>query len=247
MPRIGRSSGNSSKEGSRGGSSTPKNMRGLKLAQRLPHLSPLVDGTLSSSTRGIFVSKQQTNLFAVAGNYTYKVPDGVDTLTVTMYGGGGGGGISTESRGGAGSTGSGGGGGAKVVFTINEIAPRTVLSFTVGTGGAKGSALQVNGGNGTDTTFTHLGVNYVAGGGCGGAGAGVGTGTGGSGGIGSGSGATIVHGNTGHKGIAGDKTGSGGVALDGGAYGGYGQGGSGGHVAGIQFGVAGVAGAIVIT
>ena len=57
----------------------------------------------------------------------------------------------------------------------------------------------------------------------------------------------VVHGNTGHRGQVGDKTGSGGVALDGGAYGGYGQGGSGGHVDGIHLGVAGVAGAIVIT
>jgi len=244
MPRIGRNSGNSSKEGARGGNSVPKNMRGHKLAQRLPHLSPLVDGTLSSSTRGIGVTKHQTNIFSVAGDYNYKVPPGVDTLTITMYGGGGGGGASTETRGG-GKTGAGAGGGAKVTVVVNEIAPRTVLSFTVGTGGVGGSALQSYANNGGDTTFTHLGVNYVAGGGCGGARADNATGTGGSGGIGSGSGATIVHGNTGHKGIAGDKTGSGGVSRAG--YGSYGQGGSGGHVDTALPGVSGVAGAVVIT
>jgi len=244
MPRIGRNSGNSSKEGSRGGNSIPKSMRGHKLAQRLPHLSKLVDGTLSSTTRGKSRSKEQTNTFDSAGTYKWKVPSGVDTVTVTMYGGGGGGGAGHSSHGGK--TGSGGGGGAKVTKTITEIRPRTELTFVVGTGGASGGASD-SGGNGGDTTFSYAGVNYVAGGGCGGGRAAITAHTGGSGGIGSGSGAVIVHGNTGHKGYNGTKTGSGGVALDGGAYGGYGQGGSGAMASDADLSVVGTPGAVVIT
>ena len=245
MPRIGRN--NSSNEGGNSGKSrsVPSGMKGLKLAKRLPHLSSLIDGTLSASVGRRNRAGKQTNTFASAGTYNWKVPEGVDTLTVTMYGGGGGGGAGDSNRG-TGHTGHGGGGGAKVSVTINEIAPKTTISFTVGTGGASGAA-SAYAGNGGDTTFTYGGVNYVAGGGCGGGPRALIVATGGSGGIGSGSGATIVHGNTGYIGTNGDKTGSGGLALDGGAYGGYGQGGSGAMSGAYVVSAVGVPGAIIVS
>ena len=54
-----------------------------------------------------------------------------------MVGGGGGGGHRAGKGGGA--NGGGGGSGAKVVVTLDEIAPGTVLTFNVGAGGAEGT------------------------------------------------------------------------------------------------------------
>ncbi len=161
MPRIGRNSGNSSKEGSRGGNSAPKSMKGHKLAQRLPHLSKLVDGTLSSSTRGVSISKHQTNNFTTPGTHKYTVPRGVDKLTITLYGGGGAGGRgSNPSRGAGSATGGGGGGGAKVEVVISEIPVGQTFTFTVGTGGATQSSPSEHGGT---TSFTYNGQAFTAG------------------------------------------------------------------------------------
>jgi len=245
MPRIGRSSGNSSKEGSRGGSnSTPKSMKGKKLAQRLPHLSPVEDGTLSISTKGIDVSGHQTTSFTTPVTSNFTVPPNVDTLTITMYGGGGGG----ANAGAFAGTGPGGGGGAKLVLLIDEIAPGTILSFTVGTGGNTGTRNTLSG-NGGDTILRYLGVGYTAGGGCGCMGRdGVGT-TGGTCGLAQGvmpsndGTVTLTHGNTGHRGAPAHGTGGFSVL----ASSTYGLGGSGAPKGSVHASVAGYPGAVIIT
>ena len=164
MPLKGRN--NSSSEGSRSGRAKTMNMRGRSIAERLPHLSPNIDGSLSSPTRG---SGKSGTTISSTGSQTYTVPEGIDTLTVTMYGGGGGGGLATGSRGGD-TNGGGGGGSGRIVVTLNEIAPGTVLTFNVGAGGAKGILEAGNSSDGGNTTLSIGGVDYVAGGGEGSAG-----------------------------------------------------------------------------
>ena len=160
MPLQGRS--NSSSEGGRSGRSKSMNMRGFKLAKRLPHLNAVVDGTLSNPLGREPILQSTTS---GTGIQTYTVPSGVDTLTITMYGAGGGGGRASGGRSGT-TNGEGAGGGAKCVFVLNEIRTGTVLTFNVGAGGAKSTGS--NGSDGGDTTLTFSGTTYTAGGGKGG-------------------------------------------------------------------------------
>jgi len=164
MPKI--NGNNSSNEGGNIGKnrSVAKGMKGHKLAQRLPHLSPLVDGTLTKGVRGRTVTGTS---YTSAGEYRYTIPEGVDELTITLYGGGGAGGAGKAAgRGSLTGTGAGGGGGAKVQVVISEIAPRTQFTFTVGTGGMTQAPYDEENHGGT-TSFTYNGQAFTAGGGVG--------------------------------------------------------------------------------
>ena len=170
MPRI--NGNNSSNEGGNNGKSrsVAKGMKGIRLAKRLPHKNKAYDATLSQRPKSFGGAVSSTNITST-GSQTYTVPEGVDTVTLTMYGGGGGGGIA-EAAGKGTNNGKGGGSGSRIVLTINEIAPGTVLTFNVGAGGAAGSG-SANGSVGGDTTLTYGGVTYTAGGGYGGNSSGV--------------------------------------------------------------------------
>ena len=227
MPRI--NGNNSSNEGGNNGKSrsVAKAMKGIRLAKRLPHKNKAVDATLSQRP-GLFGGAASSTTITSTGSQTYTVPKGVDTITVEMVGGGGGGGARAGKGGGA--NGGGGGSGAKVVVTLSEIRPGTVLTFNVGAAGAQGThASQVSGRAtaGGDTTLTHGGVTYTAGGGAGGAGGGDNSNTAGvdeSGGAGSGTGATITAGNAG-TGQGGSNAGTGGsTTASTGTFGAGGQG-----------------------
>jgi len=98
------------------------------------------------------------------GTQTYTIPSGVDTLTITMYGGGGGGGLADAGRGGT-TKGGGGGGGSRLVFTLNEVRGGQVLTFNVGAGGAKSASTSLCSTAGGNTTLTHDGCDFIAGGG----------------------------------------------------------------------------------
>lgn len=241
MPRIGRNSNN----GSRGGHSTPASMKGHKLAQRLPHLSPNVDGSFSGDVRGRARSKKSGSLYQVfdtAGANVFTIPSGVDTITVTAIGAGGG---APDGRVANGATSNGGGGGAEVTAVFTEVPPNTQITFTVGAGGAK-SAYSAAAANGGDTTFRYLGFGYTAGGGCGG-GRAHSSGTGGTGGLGTGpASATLVQGDSGHKG-PGQILGSGGVGQVAPNGQTYGYGASAGHGANGFSGGAGGVGAVIIS
>ena len=206
-------------------------MKGHKLAQRLPHLSPLVDGTLTKGVRGRTVTGTS---YTSPGEHTYTTPEGVDKLTITLYGGGGAGGAGSASgRGAPTGTGGGGGGGAKVEVVISEIAPRTQFTFTVGTGGmTQGSYDEEN--HGGTTSFTYNGQAFTAGGGVGAPLAGFAGATGGTAGRAMGSSSTnivvtLTQGMTGESygHFSSSNGGCGGISRAG--YGSYGQGGSGHH------------------
>jgi len=174
----------------------------------------------------------------------FTVPEGVDTITVNAVGGGGGSGIANEHRGDY-FTADGAAGGAHIQVTFTEIAPGTVIAFTVGAGGATANQTNVSSPGG-DTTFLFEGVGYTAGGGCGCMGPdGAGT-TGGTAGLAEAAGSayspTLVHGNTGHESRLTADGGCGGVAL----YLGYGYGGSGGNNA-VRMGNKGGDGVVIIT
>lgn len=77
--------------------------------------------------------------FDVPGTYTYTVPAGINELVIECWGGGGGGSASIgllQSNAGAGA---GGGGGAHA-HSVIKVTPGQVYTFTVGTGGAGGTA-----------------------------------------------------------------------------------------------------------
>ncbi len=234
MPRLNRN--NSSNEGGNSGKSrsVPSGMKGHKLAQRLPHLSPLVDGTLSKSTRGRNVTSKQTNEFTTPGTHNYTVPKGVDKLTITLYGGGGAGGRGTNPGRGTGSgTGGGGGGGAKVEVVISEIPVGQTFTFTVGTGGMTTNSFNESNHGGT-TSFTYNGQAFTAGGGAGVQSAALASATGGTAGLAMGSSSTnivvtLTQGMTGENILdrSSSNGGCGGISRAG--YGSYGQGGSGHH------------------
>lgn len=135
----------------------------------------------------------------VSGAFSWTVPCGVTSITVSAWGGGGGGGNSTTAQAGGGG---GSGGYSQTVFTTTI---GSVLTFTVGAGGA-GGGTGSNGSNGGTTTFGAL----TAGGGGGGSVTATG---GGAGGVGST--------NNGNVGVnpSGTTGGNGGSAPSGGAGG----------------------------
>lgn len=115
------------------------------------------------------------------GIYTFTVPAGITSVTLSGSGGGGGGGC---GDGGSNYQGAGGGGGGSNIITSNySVTPTQSLSITVGAAGAGG----VFGGTyvgqpGGSSTVTGTGVSFTAGGGAGGTnGSNAGTGFGGIG------------------------------------------------------------------
>ena len=124
------------------------------------------DFTFSKPGRASLSSGSSTTISST-GSQTYTVPKGVDTLTVTMYGAGGGGGAAAAgtSRGNPVNEGGGGGGGSRLVITLKEVRPGTVLTFNVGAGGAKNANSSQCGADGGDTTLSYGGYDFVAGGG----------------------------------------------------------------------------------
>ena len=245
---------NSARAGSRGGHSTPASMKGRKLANRLPHLSPNVDGSFSSDVKGRSRTKTKGSLyriFSTPGDTSFTVPEGVDTITITAIGGGGAGGDGSDTRG-TGYTGHGGAGGALVQATFEEIPPYTVIDLVIGSGGAthsSDSCTSYSLSDGGASTFKYLGIGYTAGGGCGGGAYGCpGSATGGSGGVATGpASATLVHGFTGHKHSANTPIPLGGIGLTGPNGITYGSGGSGGYALLPGSGVTGAHGAIIIS
>jgi len=177
------------------------------------------------------------------GSQTYTTPVGVDTFTITMYGGGGGGGALHSGRG-ADVDGGGGGGGSRIVVTLNEVPPGTVLTFNNGGGGARGTDASLNAGDGGNTTLSYGGIDYVAGGGEGSAGGnvflGAKDGTGGVADCDSGANCTATNGNVGS---AKNTTTAAGAALGDSA----GAGGAGGDAPAPGVGTAGSAGKIIIS
>ena len=199
---------------------------------------------------------------------TFTVPEGVTTLTIEAWGGGGGG----SNRAGAAG---GGGGGAYTRGILTGLIPGSILTVTVGTGGAAGAngnnssvlGVQANGGNSTNTRNGGAGgaasavggivVASYAGGNGGNARASSGGGNNEGGGGGGGSAFNNIAGNAGGNatatgGTAGTGTGNGGRGADGDgspdAVAGVAPGGGGGgRGEGTSTSKAGAAGRIIIT
>lgn len=248
-----RRNSNSSRAGSRGGHSTPASMKGHKLAQRLPHLSPNVDGSFISDVKGRSRIKTKGSLyriFSTPGDTSFTIPEGIDTFTITAIGAGGAGGDGFDNRG-TGTTGHGAGGGAKVVTTFTEVKPFTVIDLVVGSGGstwAACSSTHSDAANGGSSTFKYLGIGYTAGGGCGGGPEACGNATGGTGGVATGgTDATLQFGNTGYEASYNFPFGLGGIGLTGPNGITYGWGGSGGSNTNGLSGGTGAHGVIIIS
>ena len=138
----------------------PPQARSGKRFRRRPDLSDWYDVTLTGKN----VSAQFT---AAGGTGTYNVPDGIDTLTVTLYGAGGGGG-GAQSTGKGAYRGGGGDAGGKLVVTLGELQGRSTLTYFLGSGGSGGDALDADGGAGGRSWIHYDGVTYEAQGGSGG-------------------------------------------------------------------------------
>ena len=144
--------------GSDGGTSKSKQMRKALRFKRRPDLFATISRTLSQKGHAA------TSILNT-GTQTFRVPPGVDKLTITMLGAGGGGGDNVLVRGGSSRDGGGGGAGGRLTFDI-DVRPRQILTFNVGDGGGGGNGLNL-GVTGENTTFTdpNTGFLYVAGGG----------------------------------------------------------------------------------
>ena len=163
--RNGRSTSARAKyNGSDGTSSKSFSMRKALRAKRRPDLFR----TISRRPKTLAILDS-------VGSNTFKVPDGVDTVSIKMWGGGGGGGQAQfNSKSGVTNLGTGGGGGACIQLELTDLKPGTVLTFGVGGGGAAGTTEGTQGTNGGNSTFTFEGITYTAGGGYGGRAGGLG-------------------------------------------------------------------------
>ena len=163
--RNGRSTSARAKyNGSDGTSSKSPSMRKALRAIRRPDLFK----TISRRPKTLAILDS-------VGSNTFKVPAGVDTVTIKMWGGAGGGGqAGTSGKTQVTTFGTGGGGGACIQLELTDIKPGTVLTFGVGGGGPAGTTPNLQGSNGGNSTFTFEGVTYTAGGGVGGRAGGVG-------------------------------------------------------------------------
>lgn len=96
------------------------------------------------------------------GDYTFTIPNGVTSITVSGCGGGAGGGGSDA---GANYNGNGGaGGGSNIISQTITVTPGQVLSITVGAGGA-GGGVYASGTAGVASTVSGTGVSFSAAGG----------------------------------------------------------------------------------
>jgi hypothetical protein len=109
-----------------------------------------------------------SQVYNVAGSYTWTVPAGVSLITVYGVGAGGGGGQAFSAATSApnqlsGGTGGGGASGSEATVTI-AVTPGDTITVTVGAGGAGGSGLPfgiVSGGDGGSTFVKKNGVDLV--------------------------------------------------------------------------------------
>jgi|GEM_PF-1415764 hypothetical protein len=107
--------------------------------------------------------------------HQFTVPAGVTRIGVDPYGAGGGGMIGTPETISCTSTMSGGfgGGSGAAIRAFVDITPGEILTITVGSGGARATAVGQNGGNGGDTVLSRQGVPMLIAGGGGGGKAGI--------------------------------------------------------------------------
>lgn len=123
-------------------------------------------GVLTNTTGGGGLRSFQ--LFTSGTAATYTKPANVTSILIEAIGGGGGGGGIAITTGGGAAAGGGGGGGYCRLWVAAAAATYT---YTVGPGGAGGTAGNNNGTSGTATTFVGTGANIAAGGGQAGLGA----------------------------------------------------------------------------
>lgn len=107
--------------------------------------------------------KQTTSTIVVSGTGSWVAPAGVSSVKVECWGAGGGGGGSNNSN----TAGTAGGGGEYAREDSLAVTPGQSYSYSVGSGGAHGTAT-ANAGNGGDTVFTGNSVTVRAHGGKGG-------------------------------------------------------------------------------
>lgn len=120
-------------------------------------IQQLIDNSLAVSRTQVFLA-----------NAPFEVPERVFTVEFELIGGAGAGGASGTGLSGsiAGNVGGGGGGGAYALKRLNGLAPGTIFSMVIGSGGVPSSTV---GGNGGDTVIVGTGGPVVtAGGGTGG-------------------------------------------------------------------------------
>jgi len=172
-----------------------------------------------------------------SGSANFTVPDGVTTISVSVWGAGGGGGFNSGNKGAA-----GGGGGAFILANNYTVTPGGTISYTIGTGGigqSSTSPAPFPAGNGMPSIFGPVGPSQLYANG-GSRGSGTIAGTGGFAGFGSyfysGGGNSATPSNSGNSpgsgggaagnsllaGADGNNLGIGGIGLNGGGSGGAG-------------------------
>lgn len=110
-------------------------------------------------SKGEFCVPHGSQSFTSVGAYTFTVPQGVNSLNVSLYGAGGGG--ATYYFTGDGFCGSGGGGGAYLVNQPLSVSSGEILSLTVGGGGG------ANSGGSSSSIYRSGNALIIAGGGAG--------------------------------------------------------------------------------
>jgi hypothetical protein len=176
--------------------------------------------------------------FLTPGTYTFNVPNGITSISVSVFGAGGGGGA-PFFPGGDGWVGGGGSSGGYIFSTVIQVVPSEPLTVKVGLGGNGGVYVfggQVPGQNGEDSYVQRAGVDLIraTGGGFGGPGLGSNAPAGSPGGIQGAPPCTPARCGYGYN-----------APRPGGASGaGYGDGGAGGYFGGQA--VAGSPGAVLI-
>lgn len=136
-------------------------------------------GSLSAGVLDISKLVGQTVTYSTPGTYTFNtntLPAGYTSIRAILIGGGGGGANSGQTYDEGSASGPGGGGGGLSIATFNNVASGTVITITVGAGGAGGAARPQNGGRNTfgeaqsgsaggATTISGTGISLTAGGG----------------------------------------------------------------------------------
>lgn len=160
----------------------PTNNRGRGSGDRKGHRL-LAKGLRAAKKRRPIFSRFDPSLFEAVdttptsttefgpGTHTFTVPKGTDKLRVHLYGGGGAGGYrASAANPKAADEAVAGAGGAFVGVTLDEVAPGTEITFTVGASGTTGASAgdPAACGRGGDTFFVFQGVTLSAGGGGGG-------------------------------------------------------------------------------
>lgn len=118
--------------------------------------------TTAGRMSAVVANDNGSTQWSSAGTYTFTVPAGATVLRYRIIGGGGGGGATSNSN----SAASGGGGGGFGSGLIG-VSPGTVITITVGAGGARATSL-ATGGSGGDTSIAWGGTYIAAFGGQGG-------------------------------------------------------------------------------